>query len=373
MASRKPRVPPSRYKALSKSKQPLAITSGQQAPVTFPNFAGNPWPFIAGHYKINFNGTNLPKHLDLVKLTSLVFPEGSRKLDIILKNKEMEKIPMSIKRGRKRRGTIGTTCERPGCSWIELMDQKREDDEDEDEDCPDGYDSKGKGKSKEPATTSVAKRCGRCKQVIYCGRQCQVADWPRHKPVCRAGAHIQKDGIIRLIRRFIANPCTMVLVKSYCRDALNLDADPKAGTRSCVNFVCTTVPETWAKTSHRSGQDDAPPLRRVLQVSRVEIVPSVATPHAQVSGGVGEEQSSAAPSYGLGDMAPEDFDDYTLLLTFRTDTPGINCTVLTIESVLPAMMKIMVKNPQPVVSLLHLNQTIREDVDDAFGLRMDGP
>jgi hypothetical protein len=29
------------------------------------------------------------------------------------------------------------------------------------------------------------KMCGRCKVVCYCSSECQVADWPNHKKVCR--------------------------------------------------------------------------------------------------------------------------------------------------------------------------------------------
>lgn len=28
-------------------------------------------------------------------------------------------------------------------------------------------------------------QCKRCKMVVYCGRECQVSDWPRHKLVCK--------------------------------------------------------------------------------------------------------------------------------------------------------------------------------------------
>lgn len=33
-----------------------------------------------------------------------------------------------------------------------------------------------------------AKSCSRCKLVKYCGRECQVSDWRRHKKVCRKSA-----------------------------------------------------------------------------------------------------------------------------------------------------------------------------------------
>jgi hypothetical protein len=29
------------------------------------------------------------------------------------------------------------------------------------------------------------KRCGKCKAIRYCSRECQAADWPNHKKVCR--------------------------------------------------------------------------------------------------------------------------------------------------------------------------------------------
>ena len=29
------------------------------------------------------------------------------------------------------------------------------------------------------------KKCGRCKDVTYCDRDCQAADWNRHRYECR--------------------------------------------------------------------------------------------------------------------------------------------------------------------------------------------
>ena len=31
---------------------------------------------------------------------------------------------------------------------------------------------------------SKTKYCSRCRSVTYCSRECQVADWSRHKPIC---------------------------------------------------------------------------------------------------------------------------------------------------------------------------------------------
>ena len=35
---------------------------------------------------------------------------------------------------------------------------------------------------------SKTKCCSRCRDVTYCSRECQVADWSRHKPICDENA-----------------------------------------------------------------------------------------------------------------------------------------------------------------------------------------
>eukprot|EP01114_Cavostelium_apophysatum_P001653 TRINITY_DN1144_c0_g2_i4.p1 TRINITY_DN1144_c0_g2~~TRINITY_DN1144_c0_g2_i4.p1 ORF type:complete len:185 (+),score=34.12 TRINITY_DN1144_c0_g2_i4:226-780(+) len=35
------------------------------------------------------------------------------------------------------------------------------------------------------ANSDASKKCGGCKSVVYCNRECQVAHWPKHKGVCK--------------------------------------------------------------------------------------------------------------------------------------------------------------------------------------------
>ena len=34
------------------------------------------------------------------------------------------------------------------------------------------------------------KACSRCKVTAYCGKSCQIADWPRHKAQCKARSQV---------------------------------------------------------------------------------------------------------------------------------------------------------------------------------------
>jgi len=47
------------------------------------------------------------------------------------------------------------------------------------------------------------RRCGKCKSVRYCSRECQKRDWPKHKSTC--GPEVVGTGILKLAERFLAN------------------------------------------------------------------------------------------------------------------------------------------------------------------------
>lgn len=36
------------------------------------------------------------------------------------------------------------------------------------------------------------KNCSKCHTVAYCGRECQVSDWPKHKQICKFFAKMGK-------------------------------------------------------------------------------------------------------------------------------------------------------------------------------------
>ncbi|KAF7292590.1 MYND-type domain-containing protein [Mycena indigotica] len=48
----------------------------------------------------------------------------------------------------------------------------------------------------------ILRRCGKCKGVWYCSKQCQTAHWPTHKKTCHL---VEGPGIQKLVQNFCAN------------------------------------------------------------------------------------------------------------------------------------------------------------------------
>lgn len=78
------------------------------------------------------------------------------------------------------------------------------------------------------------KRCGRCKAVVYCSRECQSADWKKHKKSCQEpwtevkATFLVED--INMIEGFRARPLDIFqaltdteLIKSYTRVKPKMD------------------------------------------------------------------------------------------------------------------------------------------------------
>uniref|UniRef100_A0A8C2VPT4 MYND-type domain-containing protein n=1 Tax=Chinchilla lanigera TaxID=34839 RepID=A0A8C2VPT4_CHILA len=44
--------------------------------------------------------------------------------------------------------------------------------------------------------SKVLRHCKRCRNVYYCGPECQRSDWPAHKRVCRELCHVAVDRLM---------------------------------------------------------------------------------------------------------------------------------------------------------------------------------
>ncbi|KAJ7230115.1 hypothetical protein GGX14DRAFT_409997 [Mycena pura] len=47
------------------------------------------------------------------------------------------------------------------------------------------------------------RRCGKCKGVWYCSKECQTAHWPQHKKSCK---EVEGSGFQKLVQNFYSNP-----------------------------------------------------------------------------------------------------------------------------------------------------------------------
>ena len=56
-----------------------------------------------------------------------------------------------------------------------------------------------------PAAGSKLQACGRCKKGCYCNRDCQAADWPEHKTVCKMLKGLREAAAARAAEHAAAN------------------------------------------------------------------------------------------------------------------------------------------------------------------------
>ncbi|KAG2067524.1 hypothetical protein BDR04DRAFT_1104945, partial [Suillus decipiens] len=70
-------------------------------------------------------------------------------------------------------------------------------------------------------------KCGKCKSVWYCSKECQKKHWPIHKPRCHEVE--RSSGSFKFIRMFLLNPILMWFLKVSIIIDCGLIDDPRIG------------------------------------------------------------------------------------------------------------------------------------------------
>ncbi|KZV69536.1 hypothetical protein PENSPDRAFT_479157 [Peniophora sp. CONT] len=110
------------------------------------------------------------------------------------------------------------------------------------------------------------RKCAKCQKVVYCSSECQKADWPAHKLVCKDLAnslkpsdHVFAKAVLKLAARTMGDQKFMEQLLSIAFMAMDLHKHPERASTQSVNFLWDLVPLRTAS----EYRDDRPAKERV--------------------------------------------------------------------------------------------------------------
>ncbi|KAJ6465915.1 hypothetical protein C8R47DRAFT_1326374 [Mycena vitilis] len=160
------------------------------------------------------------------------------------------------------------------------------------------------------------RKCGKCKGVRYCSKQCQAADWPRHKKHCKA---VESPGIEKLIQKLTSNHVlNLHLQACFIQQFTVLLSNPRSVlsklfvARVDISVDPANIPDFFRIFNDEPGAPRAAELQGMLQISAFTPLEDEMTPtrrrvweSAREGGAAADTEPVAVVEFGRGDFGQQ--------------------------------------------------------------------
>ncbi|KDR68291.1 hypothetical protein GALMADRAFT_283186 [Galerina marginata CBS 339.88] len=126
-------------------------------------------------------------------------------------------------------------------------------------------------KREEPGSGQKFQVCGNCRSC-YCSRECQKADWKKHKPQCQAPRNGLFSGFANICRNLMAHRRITRWVEILIATELDLINKPSNGQPLGVELWTSFEPsddQTFVELFKRSAEIDSSPMQGMLQICAI--------------------------------------------------------------------------------------------------------